>query len=210
MTEFQIAGTLADLVKGAGVARNEPGHGQLREHSTRPQIADAAQAGGAQPDGTYRYRSPRCRPLRARNPSRPRPRRSPARCCSQDLAWRRRPTSTPGGMPPLLPPRHRRAQELPARPQIRRLPLLQARALHETQARSDFDRWSENFTFNWSVTSRRLPRGSAPPHGLRLRPPQSLCPDARRSTVAAGKTQRATTLFPRAAYRRALTLAAPE
>ena len=99
--------------------------------------------------------SPRCRPLRARNPSRPRPRRSPARCCSQDLAWRRRPTSTPGGMPPLLPPRHRRAQELSARPQIRRLPLLQARALHETQARSDLDRWSENFTFNWSVTRRR-------------------------------------------------------
>ena len=89
------------------------------------------------------------------------PRRSPARCCSQDLAWRRRPTSTPGGMPPLLPPRHRRAQELPARPQIRRLPLLQARALHETQTRSEVDRWSENFTFNWSVTSRNS-RGDRP------------------------------------------------
>ncbi len=96
--------------------------------------------------------SPRRRPLQTRDPSRPRPRRSPARYRSQDLARQRRYTATPRGMPPLLPPRHRRAQELPARPQIRRLPLLQARALHETQARSDFDRWSENFTFNWSVT----------------------------------------------------------
>ena len=65
-------------------------------------------------------------------------------------------------MPPLLPPRHRRAQELPARPQIRRLPLLQARALHETQARSDFDRWSENFTFNWSVTGFQVDQPPGP------------------------------------------------
>ena len=68
----------------------------------------------------------------------------------------------------------------PARPQIRRLPLLQARALHETQARSDLDRWSENFTFNWSVTpaghelrqlqGRRhpvVPRAAHPQRGAR-------------------------------------------
>ena len=84
-----------------------------------------------------------------------------ARCCSQDLAWRRRlRPNTLAGSPTtsgwrclhyFLNPVIDGAQELPARPQIRRLPLLQARALHETQTRSEVDSLGQKTYVNFAT-----------------------------------------------------------